>query len=28
MVQAIGDIADHAESASDRVRIVAIKRKV
>ncbi|MCP4248719.1 MAG: DUF47 family protein [bacterium] len=28
MVQAIGDIADRAENAADRVRIVAIKRKI
>ncbi|MCH7813324.1 MAG: DUF47 domain-containing protein [Planctomycetes bacterium] len=28
MVQAIGDIADLAENAADRVRIVAIKRKI
>ena len=28
MVQAIGSIADQAENAADRVRIVAIKRKI
>lgn len=28
MVQAVGSIADQAESAADRVRIVAIKRKI
>lgn len=28
MVQAIGSIADRAENAADRVRIVAIKRKI
>jgi predicted phosphate transport protein (TIGR00153 family) len=28
MVQAIGDIADRAEAVSDRVRLIAVKRKV